>query len=235
MTSKLVRVTTGDGHPMDAFVSAAGTGSAPGVVILHEIFGVTDFIRSRLPFFNDRGYTAMAVDLYHRVAPGRSFGYADQGFTDAFNTRNRLNDDQSVDDVGHAIEALRRLPECDGDVAVVGYCLGGLYAYLGARRWNAAACIAFHGVRIEKRLAEAAAIRVPLQMHFCGLDRHVPASAVSAIKAAVAGQRDTTVYEYPTVDHGFTRIGQPVFNAGEADRAHGRMFALLDRVLRGAT
>ena len=234
MVARLVRVTTGDGHPMDTWVSASGTEPAPGVVVLHEIFGITDFIRSRLPFFNDRGYTAMAVDLYHRVAPGKSFDYHGQGFTDAFNTRNRLNDDQSVEDVAAAIGALRKLPECDGDVAVVGYCLGGLYAFLGAGCWDASASISFHGVRIERRLAEASKIRVPLQMHFCGLDKHVPASAVADIKRAVAGQVGTTIYEYPAVDHGFTRVGQPVFNEVEAERAHGRVFDLLGRTMKGA-
>jgi carboxymethylenebutenolidase len=234
MLARLVRVTTGDGHPMDTWVSASGTGPAPGVIVLHEIFGITDFIRSRLPFFNDRGYNAMAVDLYHRVAPGRSFDYQGQGFTDAFNTRNRLDDDQSVEDVGAAVAALRKLPDCDGDVAVVGYCLGGLYAFLGAGRWDVQACISFHGVRIERRLAAAGKIRVPLQMHFCGLDKHVPASAVADIKRAVAGQSATTVYEYPTVDHGFTRVGQPVFDAAEAERAHQRLFDLLARTMKGA-
>ncbi|MSO65491.1 MAG: dienelactone hydrolase family protein [Alphaproteobacteria bacterium] len=232
--AKHVRVRTADGHPMDTLVSPAGTGPAPAVVILHEIFGITEFIRSRLDFFNDHGYTAMAPDLYHRVAPGRSFDYAGQGFADAFATRNRLDDDQSVGDVGAAVEVLRRMPECDGDVAIVGYCLGGLYAYLAAGRLDAQACVSFHGVRIEKRLAEARHVRVPLQMHFCGLDKHVPAAAVAAIRAALQGNDNVDIHDYPAFDHGFTRVGQPVYDAASAETAHRRLFGFFDRVMKGA-
>lgn len=207
----------------------AGGRPAPAIIVLHEIFGVTDFIRSRIPFFTARGYVTLAPDLYFRVRPGAVFDYYGQGFADAFNTRNSLNDDQSVGDIGTMVEQLRAQPECNGEVALVGYCLGGLYAYLAAARLPVAAAISFHGVRIEKRLDVAGQVSRPLQFHFCGLDKHVPQSAVAQVKAALAHTPRVEFHDYPTCDHGFSRVGLPVYNAAEAHAAHNRTFGFLER------
>jgi len=125
-----VRVKTGDGAEMAALFSAASLTPAPGILVLHEIFGMTDFIRSRLPLFNAQGYTAMAPDLYHRINPGVSYDYAGADWERAFATRDSLDDDLAVEDIGFAVEALAARPECNGEVVVVGYCLGGLLALL---------------------------------------------------------------------------------------------------------
>lgn len=215
------------------FAPAAGGKPAPAVIILHEIFGLTDFIRSRVPFFAARGYAALAVDMYFRVRPGAVFPYEGQGFTDAFNTRNMLNDDQSVDDIGTMVEQLRRRPECNGDVFLVGYCLGGLQVYLAAARLPVQAGVSFHGVRLEKRLEVADKVKMPLQLHFCGLDKHVSQAAVAQVKTALAHKPDIEIFDYPTVDHGFTREGLKVYNAAEAHTAHARMFGFLERCRTG--
>ncbi len=213
----------------NVFAAPAGGKPAPAVIILHEIFGLTDFIKSRVPFFAAQGYAALAVDMYFRASPGAVFQYEGQGFTDAFNTRNKLNDDQSVDDIGTIVEQVRARPECNGVVHLVGYCLGGLQVYLAAARLAVTSGVAFHGVRLEKRLEVAPRVRTPLQLHFCGLDKHVSQAAVAQVKAALAHKKDVEIFDYPTVDHGFTRTGLKVFNAAEAHSAHARMFGFLER------
>ena len=65
-------------------------------------------------------------------------------------TRNSLDDDLAVEDIGVAVAALTARPECNGEVVVVGYCLGGLLALLSAARLRVLANICFHGVRLEK-------------------------------------------------------------------------------------
>ncbi len=217
------------GGEIGAFFTAPDSGASPGLIILHEIFGVTEFIRNRVDFFAGQGFASMAIDLYWRVAPGADFGYEGQGWDDAFATRNKLDDDQSVGDVGHCVEALRVRPECSGDVFVLGYCLGGLYAYLAASRLDIRGSISFHGVRLETRLEVADAVSKPLQLHFCGLDKWVTQPAVAEVKAALKGNNGVEIFDYPNSDHGFTRIGMDVYNEADANTAHDRVLEFSSR------
>ncbi len=226
-----VRIRTSDGSDMPAMFAPGSDGPAPGVIVLQEIFGATEFLRSRLPLFNAHGYAAMAPDLYHRVCPGASFDYAGEDWKRAFAARNALDDDLAVVDVGAAIAAMRARPECDGRVAVVGYCLGGLLAFLSAARLDAQTTVCFHGVRMEHRLDVAGAIRGPLQIHFAGRDKWAPPDVVGQIKAALSNAPGVEFLDYPDADHGFSREGQPVFDPDATKRAHTAMFAFIERTL----
>ncbi len=219
---------------MGALFAAPRGGAAPGVVVLQEIFGMTPFLRARLPLLAGQGYAVMAPDLYHRIAPGASFDYSGTEWERAFATRNSLDDDQAVADVAATVAAMRAHPACSGRVAVVGYCLGGLLAFLSAARLDADAYVCFHGVRLETRLEEAAAIKGPLQMHFAGLDKYAPPEIVRRIKDAFRDDADVECHDYPDADHGFSREGQPVFHAEATARAHDSLFSFLDRTLKGA-
>ena len=232
MRQSTVRVPAGDGAEITALFSAAPAGLAPGIVVLHEIFGMTDFVRSRLPLFNAQGYAAMAPDLYHRISPGASFDYAGEDWERAFATRNRLDDDLAVEDIGACIDALAAHPRCNGTVVVVGYCLGGLLAFLSAARLKAAGNICFHGVRLEQHLSEAPSIPGPFQIHFAGLDKYAPPEIVDRVKAAFSTDSDIECCTYPDADHGFSREGQPVFDAAATTQAHAAMFSFIDRVTR---
>ncbi len=226
-----VHIRTADGADMGALFSPASAGPAPGIVVLHEIFGRTDFLRTRLDLFNARGYAAMAPDLYHRISPGAAFDYSGDDWARAFDARNRLDDDLAVDDVGASIAALRGRPECTGKIVVVGYCLGGLLAFLSAARNKAEANVCFHGVRLEQRLDVAKAINGPLQIHFAGRDKWAPPEIVGRIKAALPEGGGIEYVDHPGADHGFTREGQPVFDPIATAQAHTAMFEFIHRTL----
>ena len=219
----------GGGNVAAVVEDPAGGGPAPGILILHEIFGVTDFMRNRVEFFAARGYAAMAPDLYWRVAPGAVFGYEGAAWDEALATRNLLDDDQTVADIGTMVDFLKQSPQCNGQVALVGYCLGGLYAYLGAARLAIAAAASFHGVRLESRLEEAPHVQAPLVLHFCGLDTYVPQEAVAQVKDALEDRAGVEIYDYPNSDHGFTREGFDVYNEDDAALAHQRTYAVFDK------
>ncbi len=225
-----VRVRAGDGAEIGTLFSAVTAKPVPGILILHEIFGMTEFVRSRLSLFTAQGYAAMAPDLYHRVAPGASFDYAGADWDRAFAARNSLDDDLAVEDIGACIDALAARPECNGSVIVVGYCLGGLLAFLSAARLDAAANICFHGVRLEQHLSDARDIRGPFQIHFAGLDKYAPPDVVAQVKAAFPDGAKIECHDYPTADHGFSREGQPVFDPIATEQAHAAMFDFIARV-----
>ncbi len=217
------------GASLAALAASPGSGPRPAVIVLHELFGLTDFIGDRVDWFAAKGFAAIAPDLYWRVAPGVSYGYAGEDFDRAFATRSQLDDDQTVADIGACVEYLRSAPDCAGPVAVVGYCLGGLLAYLAAARLDIAAAVSFHGVRIETRLEEAGRQAAPLLLHFCGLDKYVPEEAVEQIKTALTGRAGVEFHDYPDSDHGFSRQGQPAFDAAASSLAHQRTLNFLGR------
>ncbi len=226
--AEAIEIALGEGS-LAALAASPGSGPRPGVVILHELFGLTDFIKDRVDWFAAQGYAVIAPELYWRTAPGIVYDYAGEGFDAAFATRGQLDDDQAVADIGACVEYLRATPECSGPVAVVGYCLGGLLAYLAAARLDIAAAVSFHGVRIETRLEEAGRQAAPLLMHFCGLDKYVPQEAVTQIKAALAGRAGVEFFDYPDADHGFSRVGQPAYDAAVTSLAAQRTLDFLTR------
>lgn len=225
----LVEIAIGDGS-LTALAASPGSGPRPGLIILHELFGLTGFIKDRVDWFADRGFATIAPELYWRIAPGVVYDYGGADFDRAFATRGQLDDDQAVADIGACAEHLRSMPGCAGPVAVVGYCLGGLLAYLASARLDISAAVSFHGVRIETRLEEAGRQAAPLLMHFCGLDKYVPQEAVTQIKTALAGRAGVEFHDYPESDHGFSREGHAAYDAAASSLAAQRTLDFLTRV-----
>ncbi len=217
------------GASVTALAASPDSGPRPGVIVLHELFGLTAFIEDRVDWFAARGFATIAPELYWRTAPGITYGYAGEDFDRAFATRGQLDDDQAVADIGACVEHLRSMSDCSGPVAVVGYCLGGLLAYLAAARLDIAAAVSFHGVRIETRLEEAGRQAAPLLLHFCGLDKYVPQEAVKRIKTALAGRASVEFHDYPESDHGFSRQGHPAYDAAASSLAGQRTLDFLVR------
>ena len=142
---------------------------------------------------------------------GKAFGFY-QGF----------DMDNGVADAGAALEQLRGLEGCSGKVGAVGYCLGGMLAYLVGARTKADASVGYYGVGIQDALGEAANISGPHMMHIAELDQFVPPEAQSAIKDSLADNAQVTIHSYANVDHAFARTGGEHFDAASAEQANAR-------------
>lgn len=185
--------------------AAADSGSAnrAGIVVIQEIFGVNAGIRAIADGWAAQGYAVLAPDLFWRLQPGIELS-ADipADAEQAFALFKRFDIDKAVADIEVSIRALRE-HGCTA-VGVVGYCLGGLLAYLGATRTDSDASVSYYGVGIDARLGEAAAIGKPLLMHIAGRDHFVTETARAAIVTALAPNRHVTLHSYDA-DHAFAR------------------------------
>ncbi|MGH7915028.1 MAG: dienelactone hydrolase family protein, partial [Candidatus Binataceae bacterium] len=114
-----------------------------------------------------------------------------------------------------------------GMVGAIGFCLGGMLAYLTAARCNVEVAVSYYGVGIEKRLNEAGAVRCPMVLHFGELDQFVPASARDAVAAVFEERDDIEVYVYPGADHGFNNPARPSYDRFAASLAHSRTIGML--------
>ena len=138
---------------------------------------------------------------------------------------------KSVEDIGATIAALKALPETKGKVGAIGFCLGGLLAYLSAARLGVDCAVSYYGVGIEKVLSEASKIRCPMVLHIGEKDKWTPPEVVNAIKSAFEGRPEVEIYVYPGVDHAFSRTGGSNFDKPAAMMAHSRSIALFRKVL----
>ena len=130
-----------------------------------------------------------------------------------------------VSDIAATLAAVRRLPGVNGKVGALGYCLGGLLAFLTATRTDADASVAYYGVGIEKHLAEAEKLARPLLMHIAEEDQFVPKEAQKVILDALKDHPQIAIHTYPGRDHAFARVGGEHYDATDAGSANTRSLA----------
>ncbi|HUJ98528.1 MAG TPA: dienelactone hydrolase family protein [Stellaceae bacterium] len=231
MAGRWIEVKAKDGGSFKAYLATPAKGSGPGIVLLQEIFGVNAYIRSVADHYAEEGYVVLAPDLFWRIKPGIELGFTEEERKQAFAYREKFDVDRSVEDIGATIAALRALPEMKGKVGAIGFCLGGLLAYLSAARLGVDSAVSYYGVGIEQVLGEAGKIKCPMVLHMGEKDRWTPPAVVSAIKGAFEGRPDIEIYVYPGVDHAFSRKGGSNFDKPAAMMAHSRSIALFRKAL----
>lgn len=206
---------------------------APGVVVLQELFGVNSDIRKTCDELAEQGFLAVAPDLFWRQEPGVDLSVnSEPDWQHGLRLYRAYDRDAGARDVKDAAEALAKLPECAGKVAVLGYCLGALMTFLTAARYGVDAGVAYHGGDTEKYLGEIDGLRAPLLMHLAEEDEFISKQAQAAIKAALAGRPNAIVYSYPGQNHAFSRHNGKHYNAAAAALAHERTYEFLRQRLR---
>jgi carboxymethylenebutenolidase len=217
-----------------AYISRPKTLPAPAVVVLQELFGVNADIRKTCGELAEQGFIAGAPDLFWRQEPGVDLSNvtSEADWQHGLRLYHAYDRDAGVKDIKDTVNAVARLPECTGKVAVLGYCLGGLMVFLTAVREGVDAAVAYHGGDTEKYLGEVDGLHAPLLMHLAEEDEFISKAAQAEIKAALAKKPNATVYSYPGQNHAFSRHGGAHYNAEAAARAHERTYAFLNRQLR---
>jgi carboxymethylenebutenolidase len=208
---------------------------AAAVVVLQELFGVNADIRKTCDELAEQGFVAVAPDLFWRQEPGVDLSNvtSEADWQHGLRLYGAYDRDAGAKDVKETISAVRNLPDCNGRVAVLGYCLGALMVFLTAVRCHGVdAAVAYHGGDTEKYLGEVDGLTAPLLMHLAEEDEFISKAAQAQIKAALAKKPNATVYSYPGQNHAFTRHGGAHYNAEAAALAHERTYAFLNRQLR---
>lgn len=227
MSGSEITVSGPDGEFM-AYLATPASGSGPGVVVAQEIFGVNGVMRASCDWLADNGYLALCPDLFWRQEPGIQL--TDQSEADwerAFELYQGFDVDKGVEDLRASIETLRGSAGCSGQVGGLGYCLGGLLAYLMATRTGSGCSVGYYGVGIQDRLDEAGNIARPLMLHVPSEDGFVPKEAQAAMAAGLAGNAHVTIHTYPGMDHAFARPGGEHYDADAAQLANARTIEFL--------
>lgn len=222
MTGQDITIATADGS-FGGYLASPSAGRGPGIVVIQEIFGVNGFVRAIADGFAARGFFALAPDLFWRLEPNIQLtDKTDAEWKRAFDLMGRFDIDAGVKDIQATISHLRQVPGCTGKVGTVGYCLGGLLAYLSATRTDSDASVGYYGVNIDKMIGEAKTIRHPLLLHIAAGDEYVNAEAQKQIVAGLSGNSFATTYTYPNMNHAFARMGGAHYDQANAELANGR-------------
>lgn len=215
-----------------AYMAAPAAASSNGatIVVIQEIFGVNQVMRDTTDWLAAQGYYAVCPDLFWRIEPGIDItDKTDAEWEKAFSYFKAFNVDKGVEDIAATI-ALSRSHGAK-KVGAVGYCLGGLLAFLTAARTDADATVSYYGVGIDNYLGEAGKAKKPALLHIAEEDGFVSKESQAAMKAGLTAP-NFELHAYAGRDHAFARVGGKHYHAGDAELANGRTLGFFERHLK---
>jgi carboxymethylenebutenolidase len=207
-----------DGFEFAAYHAPPGDARRGGLVLVQEIFGVTDHIRELCDGFAEDGYEVVAPSFYDRLEPGFQTAFVPDGVERGKALSEATPWDQVQGDLQAAIDALAP------PVFVTGYCWGGAAAWLAACRCDGlAAASCFYGRRISELKGETP--KVPTILHFGKADATIPPERVAEIGAL---HPDLPIYMYDA-GHGFVSDRRRDYDADSARLGRLRTLAHFSR------
>jgi carboxymethylenebutenolidase len=227
-----VRIPSKDGGEFSAYMALPRKGKGPGIVVIQEIFGVNESMRKICDHLASRQFTAIAPDLYWRSDPGLELSPETES-EKARAIRAKTDDNKAADDAAAAMAFLGKHEACTGPVGVIGYCWGGLIAYLTATRHKPDAAASFYGVGIDKRLDAAKNLSCPMMFHYAGQDQYAGPDVAQKVRDAFKSDARAAVWEYPNAGHAFARPGGAHFEPKSADLADMRTLSFMVEHLFG--
>jgi carboxymethylenebutenolidase len=216
----MIRMTMSDGADIAVYHAPPQGDRRGGVVLVQEIFGVTEHIREMADDFASEGYEVLSPALFDREHPGFEAGYTGPDFARAVELARTLHPfELSLKDTQTCIDALKDA----GPVFVIGYCYGGSIAWAAATKLDGVtAASAYYGSMVPQ-FAEEAAPRVPVIAHFGRFDGGIPMEGVEKVIAKNFPLAEVFVYE---AGHGFNSDRRKDYHESSADLARERTLAL---------
>ena len=204
-----VKVKSGD-RVVNAFVVYPEVKSkAPAVVVIHEIFGMTDWVQLLADEVAEAGYVAIAPDLLSGVTlPAGDANAVGKAIRD-------LPPDQITADLNAVADYVAKLPAANGKVAVAGFCWGGTQSFrFATNRPSLSAAYVFYGSGPD----DVSAIKAPVYGFYAGLDARVGATVPKTEELMKAAGKKYDVVTYEGAGHGFMRAGDAPPPAADADQ-----------------
>ena len=181
---------------------------ATAMVVIHEIFGLSDWVRGVADQLAEAGYIAIAPDLLSGTAPDGG-GTAELGGGDAVRKAiSSLPPDQVTADLNAVVDYVAKLPACNGKVAVGGFCWGGGQTFrFATNNKDIKAAFAFYGTGPDKE-EDIARINCPVYGFYGGNDERVNATIPKSTELMKKAGKTYEPVTYEGAGHGFMRAGE---------------------------
>jgi len=210
-----VTLTAADGFSFQAFRAAPKTPSLGGLVVLQEIFGLTDQMKSVVRAYAHDGYDAIFPCVFDRVAPNTviPFSEPDRGRDLAYG----LPLDKVMLDIGATVKHVNG----PRGVSVLGFCWGGGVIVRAAAELELRGAIAFYGTRLQTYLDRKP--RCPLLFHFGNKDPNTPPDLIEAVRKTFPAAE---IHSYDA-GHAFANDVRPAYVEAAATAARARTLYFL--------
>ena len=205
---------------------------ATALVVIHEIFGLTDWVRGVTDQLAEAGYIAIAPDLLSGAAPNGG-GTSELGGADAVRKAiSSLPPDQITADLAAVVEYVSKLPACNGKVMVAGFCWGGGQSFrFATNSKDIRAALVFYGTGpVQER--DIARIKCPVYGFYGGNDARVSSTVSESANLMKKAGRTYEPVTYVDAGHGFMRAGEAP-DANEANKkAHDQAWTRWKELLK---
>jgi carboxymethylenebutenolidase len=205
-----------DGRSVDTFVVyPESKDKRPVVLIIHEIFGMSDWVEDLADQVAAAGYIAVAPDLLSGMGPngGRSSSFAEGKTMEAV---SKLNPDQVTADLNATADYGLKIPAANGKLFVAGFCWGGTQTFrFATNRGDLSGAFVFYGSGPDKDAI--ARIKAPVYGFYAGDDARIGATVPGTTEAMKAAGKTYEPVTYDGAGHGFMRAGEAP-DANDANR-----------------
>ena len=205
-----------DGRTVHAFVVYPEVkGKAPVIIVIHEIFGLTDWARSVADQLAANGYIAIAPDLLSGMGPKGGGSSEFGGNQEASKAISSLNPDQITADLNATADYAKKIPAGNGKIAVTGYCWGGGQSFrFATNRKDLAAAYVFYG----PGPADISAITAPVYGFYAGNDARIDSTIPATTEAMKKAGKKYDPVTYEGAGHGFMRAGEDPGDTNPANK-----------------
>ena len=208
-------LTASDGFTLNAYTAAPEGKARGGVVVIQEVWGLNNFVRSVVDRYARHGYLAVAPAMFDRVEFGyESENYAPEQFAVIGELMKKFDPATALLDVDAAVRAA----SVAGKVGITGFCFGGAISWRAAHAGlGLSAASGYYGGGIPNYVDLEP--QMPLEMHYGDKDTGIPLEQIEALRAR---HPDVGVYLYPAV-HGFCNSDRPSnFDEASCKKASAR-------------
>jgi carboxymethylenebutenolidase len=214
-----IRMTMSDGADIAVYHVEPTGERRGGLVLVQEIFGVTDHIRDMANDYAEDGYEVLAPALFDREHPGFEAAYGGEGLAEGVRLAREAHPFAlSLADVQTCIDAL----SARGPVFVVGYCYGGSIAWFAATQMHGvAAASSYYGSLVPGAADQEP--KVPIALHFGRYDGSIPLEGVDRLIEQAWDNADIYIYD---AGHGFNSDRRKDFHEPSCDLARERTLEL---------
>ncbi len=222
----IVRYPSGSDTVTAYLAVPEGGGQHPALIVIHEWWGLTDWIKDNVRDFARKGYVSLAVDLYR--------GGLTNDPQEAYRLMTSVPRERATADLKSAFDYLSDMKEVNpSKIGVIGWCMGGSYSFIAAVNLpKLAACVINYG-KVDTSKSAIQGIACPVLCNFAEKDRaYTPEMGRAFASAMKADGKRIEFHVYPNVNHAFMNPNNAAgYNEAQTKIALRKIYAFLNKYL----
>jgi carboxymethylenebutenolidase len=224
--SRTVSYKSGEDTVHAVLYAPEGPGPFPGIVVIHEWWGLSDWVKEQAAKLADQGYVALAIDLYR--------GKVTTNPEEAHELMRGLPEDRAAEDLRAAVGFLESQPNVRKNrIGAIGWCMGGGYSLDVALQDPSLAADVINYGHLATTKESLQKIHAPVLGIFGGKDQGISVADVNKFEQGLKGMgREVEIHIYPDAGHGFENPVNASFRADDAADAWQRTVRFLSATLK---